>query len=84
MVDFVVDFVVGAFSVKWQKSLKFHKKSKVDVVAVKKKPPQRKFGGSFVEGGWIGEGRPMTGIIKIGFPSLSRVVERRETGFIFL
>ncbi len=33
MVDFVVDFVVGAFSVKWKKSLKFHKKSKVDVVA---------------------------------------------------
>ena len=36
MVDFVVDFVVGAFSVKWKKSLKFHKKSKVDVVADKK------------------------------------------------
>jgi hypothetical protein len=32
VVDFVVDFVVGAFSVKWKKSLKFHKKSKVDVV----------------------------------------------------
>jgi hypothetical protein len=30
---FVVDFVVGAFSVKWKRSLKFHKKSKVDVVA---------------------------------------------------
>jgi hypothetical protein len=29
----VVDFVVGVFSVKWKKSLKFHKKSKVDVVA---------------------------------------------------
>ena len=31
--NFVVDFVVGVFSVKWKKSLKFHKKSKVDVVA---------------------------------------------------
>jgi hypothetical protein len=30
----VVDFVVGVISVKWKKSLKFHKKSKVDVVAV--------------------------------------------------
>ena len=29
----MVDFVVGVFSVKWKKSLKFHKKSKVDVVA---------------------------------------------------
>jgi hypothetical protein len=35
VVDFVVDFVVGAFSVKWKKLLKFHKKSKVDVVAGK-------------------------------------------------
>ena len=35
--DFVADFVAGAFLVNWKKSLKFHKKSKVDVVAGKRR-----------------------------------------------